>query len=353
MSRNVPTLAAIFFAVPAFAQTLPATAPAPAPTLRVAWRYAMPAATDAAVSTNGTLAILGDRAGHLVAVNLADGKALWKTKIGDSAISSPAAMGPTLTYVGDEEGTLHAVNLADGKQVWSFKTGGRIAGRPTLATNRILCGSYDNTLYCLDAASGKELWRFQCGAQVHASVLVQSDQVITGGCDAQLRALSLDAGKPLWSFDAHSPIAVTPVSQGNTLLLANMAGSAFAVDASSGKEIWSTSLSPDPTPVTMPLAMVADTCTAVDDRGNLTLLNAKTGHPNTRIRLVGKSALTPFGPHLLIAGDDGKLLLLDPATGQTVRKATLGGTLQTATASKDQILVNSSEGTLWSVTVGW
>jgi outer membrane protein assembly factor BamB len=51
--------------------------------------------------------------------------------------------------VGSFDGNLYALNLADGKELWKFTAGGDIAASPAIAGNRLLIGTRDGVLYCL------------------------------------------------------------------------------------------------------------------------------------------------------------------------------------------------------------
>jgi outer membrane protein assembly factor BamB len=55
-------------------------------------------------------------------------------------------------WVGSHDGNLYALNLADGKELWKFTAGGDIVASPAISGNRLIIGSRDGVLYCLRTA---------------------------------------------------------------------------------------------------------------------------------------------------------------------------------------------------------
>lgn len=113
------------------------------------------------------------------ALSLADGKPLWKTKIGPShedgngrggARSTPTVDG-ALLYVVSTEGDVLCLDTATGKEQWRRNMPNDFGGRmmsvwkfsesPLVDGDRVIVtpGAPDATLVALDKKSGKEIWR--------------------------------------------------------------------------------------------------------------------------------------------------------------------------------------------------
>jgi outer membrane protein assembly factor BamB len=52
-------------------------------------------------------------------------------------------------WVGSNDGNLYALNLADGKELWKFAAGGDVVASAAISGNRLIIGSRDGVLYCL------------------------------------------------------------------------------------------------------------------------------------------------------------------------------------------------------------
>ena len=67
-------------------------------------------------------------------------------------------------YFGDEDGIFYAVDIKNGKELWRFKTKGSRCYSPVVTSDTIcfVSGSGENScddiLYALDRNTGKKLW---------------------------------------------------------------------------------------------------------------------------------------------------------------------------------------------------
>src|SRR5688500_1024231 len=150
----------------------------------------------------------------------ADGPALvWKVSGLGTGYSSLSIGGNTLFTMGDIEGSQYvlALSAADGKQLWKTKVGpiwqDRYPGpraTPTLDGALLYALGTEGDLVCLEAATGKERWRKSLprdfGGQVMSdwkfaeSPLVDGDRVVVtpGGADAMMVALNKSTGATIW-----------------------------------------------------------------------------------------------------------------------------------------------------------
>jgi outer membrane protein assembly factor BamB len=150
----------------------------------------------------------------------ADGPALvWKASGLGTGYSSLSIGGDTLFTMGDIEGSQYvlALSAADGKQLWKAKVGpiwqDRYPGpraTPTIDGALIYSLGTEGDLVCLEAATGKERWRKSLprdfGGQVMSdwkfaeSPLIDGDRVVVtpGGGDAAMVALNKTTGATIW-----------------------------------------------------------------------------------------------------------------------------------------------------------
>jgi outer membrane protein assembly factor BamB len=318
---------------------------AESPSLRVAWRYAMPKTVEAQCGVDGQIAVVGDASGNVHAIDLAGGKPLWKVAL-PAAVTSAPAFTADFVLIGDDAGTLHCLRRRDGQSVWTSKSDGKIVGRPTVAPPRVLFGSYDQHVYCVDLATGKELWRFESGAQVHASVALRGDLVISGGCDGFLRAIHLDNGKEAWSTQLDGPVAITPAQDQAATYAGSMSGAVAAIDPT-GNVLWKTTF-PQSVFTTSPLLFGNELLFASDD-GILYSISTKDGASPSKVDLHGKLALAGAGPSLVVGTEDGKVCLYAPHDLKQLAHATVGGKIQSVVVAGDSVVACTAEGLIWNL----
>jgi outer membrane protein assembly factor BamB len=150
----------------------------------------------------------------------ADGPALvWKTSGLGTGYSSLSIGGDRLFTMGDIDGSQYvlALSAADGKQLWKAKIGPTWVDRypgprstPTVDGATIYALGTEGDLMALDAATGKVRWRKNLprdfGGMVMSdwkfaeSPLVDGDRLIVtpGGADAAMVALNKATGATIW-----------------------------------------------------------------------------------------------------------------------------------------------------------
>jgi len=209
---------------------------------------------------------------------------VWKTTGIGGGFSSVSVHGDKLFTMGESGNAFHvlALNVADGKILWSTKVadipekpskGERDypGPRATPATDGTLVfalGPYGD-LVCVEAATGKEKWRknfekdfggrMMSGWMYSESPLLDGDHVVCtpGGSKGTVIALAKETGATVWQSagmgDAAAYSSLVPVEIGGKkqyliLTAANVAG----IQASDGKVLWKidrngkTAVIPDP-----------------------------------------------------------------------------------------------------------
>ncbi len=143
-----------------------------------------------------SLLLAGQKNGWVYGLNPdADGKVLWKARVGRGGIQGGVHFGMAL-----EGGTLFVpiADLADGHDGRSYDT----PPRPGL--------------YALDAQTGRTLWSSAapdvckgakfCDPGISAPVTAIPGVVFAGHMDGMLRAYAADSGKVVWEYDSKAPV---------------------------------------------------------------------------------------------------------------------------------------------------
>ncbi len=142
----------------------------------------------------------------------ATGKILWEYTPEVSAWGEPRIVGSQViigigngTYSGpaaSPEGSLLALNLSDGKELWRVRLSDAIFGAPAIEGDRAYFGCRDGHVYAVDLGKGTIVWKQRIGSPVLCSPRYYNGSIVFGANDGQIRALRATDGTPLWQFNA-------------------------------------------------------------------------------------------------------------------------------------------------------
>jgi outer membrane protein assembly factor BamB len=182
----------------------------------------------------GRIFTMGDADGveSVYALNAADGKPLWSTKVGPpGAVNHPGSRStPTvdgdLVYALDPLGDLVCLKAADGKEVWhvhlEHDLGGKHPGwayaeSPLIDGDHLICtpGGKQGTLAALDKKTGKVVWRSEgvTDPAAYSSPVpteIGGTPQIVQFTSESVFAVAPDTGKLLWRAERKGKTAVIP-----------------------------------------------------------------------------------------------------------------------------------------------
>ncbi|NTV96813.1 MAG: outer membrane protein assembly factor BamB [Thiobacillus sp.] len=167
--------------------------------------------------------------GHVVKLDLATGKELWRAEAGRT-LSAGVGVGAGLALVGTPKGELLAYRTDNGKLEWTANLSGEILTTPVAASGLVAARGNDGRTWLFDAADGKQRWVY--GRQLPALILrIPGDLVLTsralfvGHPGGKLTALALGNGAPLWEANVALPKGVTELER-----IADVSGALAADD---------------------------------------------------------------------------------------------------------------------------
>lgn len=241
--------------------------------------------------------------GQVIALDLATGKRLWGTRLGD--VAAPIAIHDAQLYAGTVGGAFAALSTTGGERIWRTELSGAVRAAPVVVSGGVIVATAADSLYLLDRATGDiRARRGTTGAVLAAPALADSLVVFgttTGrleGCDTATLATrwSLDVGSgvvgavavqqdtayvvthdgELWWVPLAEParaskVAIGVVSRGGPtpvaggVLVAGVGGELVLVDARGAKR-WTARIHP---PVAQPVAVDGPFLLAVSERGEV------------------------------------------------------------------------------------
>jgi outer membrane protein assembly factor BamB len=107
-------------------------------------------------------------------------------------------------FVGTFAGNVYALDVADGRTLWRFQADGPVGASPCYRDGRLYVGSDDafnrGTLHCLRAATGELLWRYATPGGVWASPACDGRQVYVGDRAGVFHAVGAADGTRAWAL---------------------------------------------------------------------------------------------------------------------------------------------------------
>jgi len=169
--------------------------------------------------------------GNLYAFDAASGTELsWSPfRTGGKLWSTPAIQNG-IAYFGSHNHSVYAVDLRDGRELWRYETGGAVVGNPLLFRGKLFIGSFDKKLYALDADDGELEWAFESGNWFWAGPVTDGETIFAPAMDGFVYALepdnpgSGDSKEAIWRHNMESPIVSTPALVPLGLIVASVDG---------------------------------------------------------------------------------------------------------------------------------
>ena len=177
------------------------------------WRYKMkgqayaePALTDAAM-------IFATDRGMVHAVDRRTGRALWTAQAGKRAIrvAPVVAARHGLVYIASLDSTLYALNLDDGREIWRYRAGGSLWKGPAVKDTLVTFSDGMGNLFALHARHGTLLWQKQFSTPFGTSPLVVNQVIYLGSMDKSLYALQLTTGEIIWKAELRGRVRTNPI----------------------------------------------------------------------------------------------------------------------------------------------
>jgi outer membrane protein assembly factor BamB len=327
-----------------------ATSPVPK-TLKLLWTFEAGDSIESSAAIVDGVVYVGSQSADLIAVNLADGKLLWKYKVKDGIGESSPAVHAGIAVVGDLSGTVHAVNAKDGKGLWTFPASGEIKASPVIVDDKVIIGSYDGNLYCLSLKDGKLVWAFKTNGPVHATASVAAGLAYISGCDGVLRGIRVTDGKEMVAITTGAYTGASPVfSPTQNVYFGTFNNDVLAFNVKTKKPLWRYENPQRQFPFYSSAALDGAKVILGGRDKVVHCLNAQTGKQlwefATRSRVESSPAV--IEGRVYVGSNDGRFYVLDEATGAKLWDFEAGAPLSASPAvAQGRIVIGSQDGKLY------
>ena len=120
--------------------------------------------------------------GEVVALNLSDGKLLWRQPIPGGVVSNIAVDGDTAVFTATD-GKVRAIGVKDAGEKWAYDAKTPFFAGPAVAGGVVYAADLKGVVHAIDLAKGQKIWTLDLAADpaVKASGMVYGSPVVHGG----------------------------------------------------------------------------------------------------------------------------------------------------------------------------
>ncbi|HLO32144.1 MAG TPA: PQQ-binding-like beta-propeller repeat protein [Anaerolineales bacterium] len=166
----------------------------------------------------------------------------WKfTGAGDHWVAAPLVVKDKLFAV-NSDGNLYVLNLQDGqsvKKATAIKLDGRLWAQPTTDGRRVYITSLDHSVIAVNAETYEVVWHKDLGGAVPGSAVLGKDGMLyVGSLASQLEKFDPATGNHQSALKAENWVWSTPSLDGDTLYFGDVDGNFYAFNTSTGSLNW-------------------------------------------------------------------------------------------------------------------
>lgn len=229
----------------------------------------------------------------------------WKfTGARDRWMAAPLVLENKLFAV-NSDGNLYILDLQDGQSVKKasvVQIGGRLWSQPTTDGDRVYITSLDHSVFAVDANTYEILWHEDLGGAVPGSAVIGGDGMLyVGSLASQLERFDPVTGKHQPVLDAENWVWSTPSLDGDTLYFSDVDGNFYSFNTSTSSLNWKP-VKPDG-PITASPLIQDDHILLVTESGSIYAMG-RDGDQLWPVEIGGKIYTTPVA--------SGNLILVAP-----------------------------------------
>ncbi len=318
-----------------------------------------------------------DAGARVSAFNAANGKKLWDRKIVPKNEENIGTAGGGLAF---SDGHLYvtagyrqilSLKPETGETIWKQETTSPTRSSPAVADGRVFVITLDNQVQAFAAEDGKFLWNYTGVVETtnllgSSSPAVDRNTIVAALSSGEVLALRTENGQVLWqdnlaslkrygALPGISDIRGMPVMDRGIIYVIGASGRMLALDENTGRRVWQKEIGGTETPWS-----AGDTVFTLTSDQQLVALSRHSGqiHWVTRLQtLLNEKDQTPAvwtgpvlaGERLILAGNTGHILLVNPYTGElTGRLKVKGGTIVPPVVADGMLYILSRDARLYA-----
>ena len=296
-------------------QRAPAAADSLSPDPTPAWQAKVARGLVGSPALTEQLVVLAQVDQQVAVLDRATGKLLWRRGTGEYLGSGPL-VDYDQVYMATQSGEGHvlALDLRNGKRLWTTRVGPTAA--PLAADHRRVFAAGERGEVTALARSGGRQWRTRLQGGVRAAPLVAGPYLAVATTSDTLYLLKRDDGAVVARHPTDGAVVAAPALADGVILIGSAGGRLEACDTATLATRWSVAVGSG---VVGAVAVRADTAWVLTDAGDLWRVPLAAPAQATKLSLgiVSRAAPTPVRGGTLVTGVDGRILLAAP-TGATL-----------------------------------
>jgi outer membrane protein assembly factor BamB len=146
-----------------------------------------------------------------------------------------------IAYIGGPDGFLDAVDVDNGKRLWRFETQGRVSSTPRVAEEKVFVGknSHHDEFYAVDQKTGEPVWRIDnLGWASVGATGYANGRIFVGTVSGKFYGIRASDGHIDWQFDAGKGFYPHPATDDTRVYTGSHNGKYYAFDQVTGKVVW-------------------------------------------------------------------------------------------------------------------
>ena len=259
----------------------------------------------------------------------------WSLSVGGAKPELRLGLGVAVAgdraFVASHKGDVLAVSLANGKTLWRTRTKLPLSGGPGVGEGLVVAGAGHGDVVALDAATGAIRWKTRVNSEVLLAPAIGAGLVVLRTVDGRLHALQVSDGKLVWAVEQQVPRlslrgAAVPVITGDAALCGYDNGRVLAVSLKDGATLWESTVAPPSgrtelerlVDIDSALHVVDDDVYAVSFQGRAVRLARDSGQLWWAHDLSSFRGMTVDAEGLYVSTSDGQVVKIARQTGVEV-----------------------------------
>ena len=209
------------------------------PPFRVVWKRNVGSLMEFPAMIWNGVGYVSNLAGEIHAIDLDNGKILWKTQVGTRMAASPGLVPkrnelvvPTMI-----PGELVVLNMETGRRKWSYPSG-RSEPSPAVRNGIAYFGTTSGNVYAMDLERRRPKWVYRGGVKVTSSVAIVGNRAYFGDYAGRVVCLNARTGRTIWVSSAGSRVYGTPAVAGGRVFVPSVFSGLSALSARTGRLLW-------------------------------------------------------------------------------------------------------------------
>ena len=198
---------------------------------------------------------------------------------------------------------------------------------PVVADGRIFIGDLDGTFHCLDLADGKTLWSFKTDVGFPSAAAASTDPaaaiVVVGDAAGMVRAFDAASGEIRWTHETGGEVSggptLLPAADGVRVLVGSQDATLVCLSLADGTVRWKHTIAEQ---IRCSPTVAAGKVLLAGCDGKLHVIDAATGTEDVAVDIDGPTGTTPAaaGSRVFFGSEGGVFWSIDVAAGKVAWK---------------------------------